>query len=924
MIHQHGGIWQDYCERSGRAPACGFTSFYPTVRGMIAQSGDLGVAGYVAQSFAEGAIGYVNYSYALGAAVPRGQGAQRGRLLHRADARERGGVAAAGRRSTRDESSDDYLTQKLDGVYTDPDPRNYQLSSYSYFILPTKVAGPVQRGQGPDARRVRLLRDVPGPAAVGVARLLADADQPGQASFEQIRKIPGVEVQDIDITSCKNPTFSADGTNVLADNAPLPQECDKQGPNQCATGTGGLKKVVDPGDARRRRAVRAPRAARAAPGAPAARATGGTTGGTGRHRRHRAARPGRRHRRRHRGLRPRHRHLRDDRRRPRPAATAVGTAPAARSRRPRRRCSPASSGWSGHADARWSLVLLLIIGLVFAPAAAVAPACRRTTARDPSGGGGPAASATRRSALVVVVLVAAIASPSGARRPRASAGTDTSLPATDSQVTVSGRGRVRRPEDHGQPDQGPGEPGGLGHLDRRHADHARRPAASPGTTCRSCSAGATTTAPCPENPGPPPEQCVYGATDAVVRRPERRHGSRRAASPPSGSSRPQDWPSFDPNDGSSRRRPAAWWQPFRSVTGTGGRRPLRTRRSTRRSRAANYWLNPYFNVVTTNEIAGRRTGPDGTGAELFEVTTGLESTGLGCGQKVQPVGGGEPTVPKCWLVVVPRGDSGGRERRAPRSTRDVGSRDDLAAVATAGVAEPRSRSRSSSTRSTPGATSPPSQRRIVGSELPLRGDRELAAEALPDRRASRPTPTASIGDASARQQLAQPARRRAGHGRGLAPARPDRRRRRATPSSTRRSRLSATVIGFNVERNPDPTRAGRRSRPCTGVRVAELNLTPRLVAKLLTQSYRAQIAIIGRRTDYEWAKANPPTCGSTPTSCGSTPSSSSCCGSDGKNFGGLSCPPATPTRPGSCGSGSSPTPRPRPGSTAQPTSGGWW
>ena len=101
MIKQHGGIWNDYCNRSGRAPKCGETSFYPTIPGMIAQSGDLGVTGYVTQGFAEGAIGYVNYSYAIGAQLPGGQGAQRRRLLHRADARERGRVAAQGRHQHR-------------------------------------------------------------------------------------------------------------------------------------------------------------------------------------------------------------------------------------------------------------------------------------------------------------------------------------------------------------------------------------------------------------------------------------------------------------------------------------------------------------------------------------------------------------------------------------------------------------------------------------------------------------------------------------------------------------------------------------------------------------------------------------------------------------------------------------------------------
>ena len=196
---------------------------------MIAQSGDLGVAGYVSQGFAEGAIGYVNYSYALGVAVPGRQGAQRGRLLHRADAAERGRLAAAGA---------DQHRRERPGRLPHPAARR-RLHRHRPAQLPAVVVlvphpadegrRPVQRGQGQDAGRVRLLRDVPGPAAVGVARLLADADQPGQASFDQIRKIPGVVVQDIDIATCKNPTFSADGSNLLADNAPQPQECDQQG-----------------------------------------------------------------------------------------------------------------------------------------------------------------------------------------------------------------------------------------------------------------------------------------------------------------------------------------------------------------------------------------------------------------------------------------------------------------------------------------------------------------------------------------------------------------------------------------------------------------------------------------------------------------------------------------------------------------------
>ncbi len=75
MISQYPSLWNSYCSKAGRSPACGATSFYPTVSGssMIAQSGDLGVSGYVSQGYADGAIGYVNYSYALADKFPVAQ-----------------------------------------------------------------------------------------------------------------------------------------------------------------------------------------------------------------------------------------------------------------------------------------------------------------------------------------------------------------------------------------------------------------------------------------------------------------------------------------------------------------------------------------------------------------------------------------------------------------------------------------------------------------------------------------------------------------------------------------------------------------------------------------------------------------------------------------------------------------------------------
>jgi hypothetical protein len=48
--------------------------------------------------------------------------------------------------------------------------------------------------------------------------------------------------------TCNNPTFSTDGTNTLAKNDPNPPDCDKQGPTQCVTGTGGAAGSTTPGN----------------------------------------------------------------------------------------------------------------------------------------------------------------------------------------------------------------------------------------------------------------------------------------------------------------------------------------------------------------------------------------------------------------------------------------------------------------------------------------------------------------------------------------------------------------------------------------------------------------------------------------------------------------------------------------------------
>ena len=243
MISQYPDIWNDFCNRSGRAPACGETSFYPTIPGMISQPGDDGVAGYVSQGFAEGAIGYVNYSYALNTEFPVAK------VLNKAgfytEPTPENVAVSLLRAQINDNAADPtvYLTQKLDGVYNDTDPRNYPLSSYSYLIIPTVVAGQFNLDKGETLGAFAyyaMCQAQQQSASLGYSPMPINLVQ---ASFDQIRKIPGVVVQNIDIAACNNPTFSADGSNLLADNAPQPQACDKKSAYQCPDGTAGMANV---------------------------------------------------------------------------------------------------------------------------------------------------------------------------------------------------------------------------------------------------------------------------------------------------------------------------------------------------------------------------------------------------------------------------------------------------------------------------------------------------------------------------------------------------------------------------------------------------------------------------------------------------------------------------------------------------------
>jgi ABC-type phosphate transport system substrate-binding protein len=141
--------WIACCAVTGRAP-CTPTSTYPVQPGtaMVGQPGDNGVASYVAQAQADGAIGYTEYSlYAMQTGFPVAK------VLNAAGyptAPTPGHVAVSLLQAqiNQDTSSPLYLTADLSQVYTDPDPRTYELSAYSYMIVPTDLTSGMTTDQG--------------------------------------------------------------------------------------------------------------------------------------------------------------------------------------------------------------------------------------------------------------------------------------------------------------------------------------------------------------------------------------------------------------------------------------------------------------------------------------------------------------------------------------------------------------------------------------------------------------------------------------------------------------------------------------------------------------------------------------------------------------------------------------------------------
>jgi len=263
MSKQYPSIWKT-----------GMTSQFPSFGNAKAQKGSDGVAGYVSQNYGEGAITYVEYSYAKKAGFPVSKLLNKSGYYIEPTAYSVA-VAMSSARINTDTSSASYLTQILDGVYNSTDKRAYPLSSYSYAIVPTEVAGIFSTNKGNTLgafMRYVLCEGQQQADTLGYSPLPMNLVLAGS---DQIKRIPGAGNKGVDTARCNNPTFKAGDSpskNQLALIAPQPAACDKQGTSQCSTGTAGAKQDT---------AVTGTGTGGTASGGTTAGTTGSTTGTTG-------------------------------------------------------------------------------------------------------------------------------------------------------------------------------------------------------------------------------------------------------------------------------------------------------------------------------------------------------------------------------------------------------------------------------------------------------------------------------------------------------------------------------------------------------------------------------------------------------------------------------------------------------------------
>jgi phosphate transport system substrate-binding protein len=203
---------------------CPSVSFYPAFGSSKAQVGSNGVANYVSASYGAGSIGYVEYAYAKRINFPVVG------LLNKAGYYAQPTAANVAVALTKARINTD-LTQNLESVYTNPDPRTYPMSSYSYMVIPTSTDSPFNADKGKTLSTFINYFLCTGQQKADILGYSPLPENLVLAGFKQVKRIPGA-VASPSINDCDNPAL-----NILK-SAPMPDKCAKVGAN-CATGGAG-------------------------------------------------------------------------------------------------------------------------------------------------------------------------------------------------------------------------------------------------------------------------------------------------------------------------------------------------------------------------------------------------------------------------------------------------------------------------------------------------------------------------------------------------------------------------------------------------------------------------------------------------------------------------------------------------------------
>ncbi len=355
------------------------------------------------------------------------------------------------------------------------------------------------------------------------------------------------------------------------------------------------------------------------------------------------------------------------------------------------------------------------------------------------------------------------------------------------------------------------------------------------------------------NPGPSPTQCEFGgeSTTPTSSYPITTSGfeyTRVLAA--------TNWSDYGNVDGCVD--PSTKWdvEPFDAVDGTV---VCQQDNGNYLANGQPFWLNPYFSFNTSNEIDFARTYPtpngSGEGSQLFQVDTGLEAPGLGCGQSVEAVAGGGDEIPQCWLVIVPRG--------TPDDENPTGLNQSSV------VTSPLSPDAWSNRIAIPLTFQPLGNSCGLGGNTQRIDGGELATAAVGSWQSTLCSSSSATsfdytetGDNDARGNIVNPSYGSAGMSAFTEPISPAQVS-AADPVVYAPITLSGVVVAFNIDRVPiadaaDGYQPQPDEVPLQGTQVEHVYLTPRLVAKLLTESYPDELQDVpSTTTGYAWTMHNP-------------------------------------------------------------------